>query len=91
MRRGESSRLLIAATILFPDLTPGNPRAGPGIGSIVIGFAFKDIFENFIAGMRRGAKSRSRRLLREPERPRGVVVPDAGRFGRAQNAGFPAR
>ena len=52
--------LLIAATILFPDLTPGNLLAGLGIGSIAIGFAFKDIFENFIAGIFI--------LLREPMR-----------------------
>lgn len=51
---------LIAATILFPDLTPGNLLAGLGIGSIAIGFAFKDIFENFIAGIFI--------LLREPMR-----------------------
>lgn len=52
--------LLIAATIMFPDLTPGNLLAGLGIGSIAIGFAFKDIFENFIAGIFI--------LLREPMR-----------------------
>lgn len=51
---------LISATILFPDLTPGNLLAGLGIGSIAIGFAFKDIFENFIAGIFI--------LLREPMR-----------------------
>ena len=51
---------LIAATILFPNLTPGNLLAGLGIGSIAIGFAFKDIFENFIAGIFI--------LLREPMR-----------------------
>lgn len=52
--------ILIAATILFPDLTPGNLLAGLGIGSIAIGFAFKDIFENFVAGVFI--------LLREPMR-----------------------
>lgn len=52
--------ILIAATILFPDLTPGKMLAGLGIGSIAIGFAFKDIFENFVAGVFI--------LLREPMR-----------------------
>lgn len=51
---------LIAATILFPDLTPANILAGLGIGSIAIGLAFKDIFENFLAGVMI--------LIREPMR-----------------------
>lgn len=51
---------LIAATILFPDLTPSNILAGLGIGSIAIGLAFKDIFENFLAGVMI--------LIREPMR-----------------------
>ena len=42
--------LLVAATILFPNLTPTKLLAGLGIGSIAIGLAFKDIFENFLAG-----------------------------------------
>lgn len=42
--------LLIAATIIFPNLTPSKLLAGLGIGSIAIGLAFKDIFENFLAG-----------------------------------------
>ncbi|WP_407495231.1 mechanosensitive ion channel family protein [Pseudooceanicola sp. MF1-13] len=42
--------LLVAATILFPNLTPTKMIAGLGIGSIAIGLAFKDIFENFLAG-----------------------------------------
>ena len=41
---------LIAATIIFPNLTPTKLVAGLGIGSIAIGLAFKDIFENFLAG-----------------------------------------
>jgi len=43
--------LLIAATIALPGLTPGEALAGLGIGSIAIGLAFKDIFENFLAGI----------------------------------------
>lgn len=52
--------LLIAATIIFPNLTPANLVAGLGLGSIAVGFAFKDIFENFLAGVLI--------LLREPMR-----------------------
>lgn len=43
--------LLIAATIVFPGVTPANLLALVGIGSVAIGFAFKDIFENFLAGI----------------------------------------
>ncbi len=43
--------LLIAATIALPGLTPGEALAALGIGSIAIGLAFKDIFENFLAGI----------------------------------------
>lgn len=43
--------LLIAATILFPNLTPAKMLAALGLGSIAIGLAFKDIFENFLAGI----------------------------------------
>lgn len=42
--------ILIAATVIFPNLTPTKLVAGLGIGSIAIGLAFKDIFENFLAG-----------------------------------------
>lgn len=43
--------LLIALTILLPDLTPGSLIAGLGVGTVAIGFAFQDIFENFLAGI----------------------------------------
>jgi small-conductance mechanosensitive channel len=43
--------LLISATIVFPSLTPAKMLAAAGLGSVAIGFAFKDIFENFIAGI----------------------------------------
>ncbi len=43
--------LLIAATISMPGLTPGSLFAGLGIGALAIGFAFQDIFENFLAGV----------------------------------------
>ena len=43
--------IMIAAIIAFPELTPTKMLAGLGIGSVAIGFAFKDIFENFLAGI----------------------------------------
>lgn len=43
--------LLVAATIAVPGLTPGSLFAGLGIGALAIGFAFQDIFENFLAGV----------------------------------------
>lgn len=43
--------LMVAAIIAFPSLTPAKMLAGLGIGSVAIGFAFKDIFENFLAGI----------------------------------------
>jgi len=43
--------LLTAATIVVPGLTPAGLFAGLGFGAVAIGFAFKDIFENFLAGV----------------------------------------
>ena len=43
--------LLIACTIVFPSITPGRALTTLGLGSVAIGFAFKDIFENFLAGL----------------------------------------
>jgi small-conductance mechanosensitive channel len=43
--------LFTAATIVIPSFNPGNMIAGLGISSIAIGFAFKDIFQNFLAGL----------------------------------------
>ncbi|WP_299417717.1 mechanosensitive ion channel family protein [uncultured Sulfitobacter sp.] len=43
--------IMIAAVILFPGLTPASILTGLGIGSVAIGFAFKDVFENFLAGI----------------------------------------
>ena len=51
---------LIALTIIFPSLTPAKILAALGLGSIAIGFAFQDIFENFLAGVMI--------MLREPMR-----------------------
>lgn len=43
--------LLIASSIVFPGITPASLLALLGLGSVAVGFAFKDIFENFLAGM----------------------------------------
>jgi small-conductance mechanosensitive channel len=43
--------LFVAAVVIFPTLTPGNLVAGLGITSVAIGFAFKDILQNFFAGI----------------------------------------
>jgi small-conductance mechanosensitive channel len=43
--------LLIGATIVFPSISPANLLSTLGIGSIAIGFAFKDILQNWIAGL----------------------------------------
>ncbi len=43
--------ILIIATIIFPDFTPSKILTVVGLSSIAIGFAFKDVFENFLAGI----------------------------------------
>ena len=43
--------LMIALTVMMPGLTPASLIAGLGIGAVAIGFAFQDIFENFLAGV----------------------------------------
>ena len=43
--------LLLAAMVMFPGMTPSKALGALGVASIAIGFAFKDIFENFFAGI----------------------------------------
>ena len=43
--------ILVALTVIFPSITPGSLIAGLGLTSLALGFAFKDIVENFIAGV----------------------------------------
>lgn len=43
--------LLIAAAVAIPGFTPAGMIAGLGVGALAIGFAFQDIFENFLAGV----------------------------------------
>ncbi len=42
---------LLAATIVLPSLKPGDLVAGLGVSSVAIGFAFKDILQNWLAGL----------------------------------------
>ncbi len=43
--------IVITMTIVFPSLTPAKMLAALGLGSVAVGFAFKDVFENFLAGI----------------------------------------
>jgi small-conductance mechanosensitive channel len=43
--------VLIAAVVLFPSVKPADVLAFLGLGSVAVGFAFKDIFQNFMAGL----------------------------------------
>ena len=43
--------IFIAAVVVLPGLTAASLLAGLGIGAVAIGFAFQDIFENFMAGV----------------------------------------
>ncbi len=58
--------LLVAMTIVIPSLRPGDLIAGLGIGSVAIGFAFKDILQNWLAGLLL--------LIRQPFRPGDQIV-----------------
>lgn len=42
---------LIAAVIVFPTFNPGDLVAGLGLTSVALGFAFKDVLQNFFAGL----------------------------------------
>lgn len=43
--------ITVTAVVIFPGMTPAKVLAGLGIGSVALGFAFKDIVENFLAGI----------------------------------------
>lgn len=68
--------LLIATMTVFPSFTPAEIITTLGLSSIAIGFAFKDIFENFIAGILI--------LLREPFRL-GDYIECGGHEGTVEN------
>jgi small conductance mechanosensitive channel len=42
---------LVAAAIVFPSVKPADVLATLGVGSVAIGFAFKDILQNLLAGV----------------------------------------
>lgn len=42
--------LFVAATVIFPGVNAGDLIAGLGIGSVALGFAFKDVMQNLLAG-----------------------------------------
>ena len=67
---------LVAATVAFPSMTPGKLFSVLGVGGVAIGFAFKDIFQNLVAGILL--------LLRQPFRAGDEIV--AGKFvGRVES------
>ncbi len=43
--------LIIAVAIMAPSITPAKLLASLGVGGVAIGFAFKDILQNFMAGI----------------------------------------
>ena len=43
--------VLVVATIVFPSVKPADVLATLGIGSVAIGFAFKDILQNWLSGL----------------------------------------
>ena len=43
--------ILVSLAVVLPGVTAGSLLAVLGLGSVAVGFAFKDIFENFLAGV----------------------------------------
>ncbi len=43
--------LFVSAVVIFPAFKPGDLVTGLGITSVAIGFAFKDVLQNFFAGI----------------------------------------
>lgn len=42
---------MVALAIIFPSITTADLLAGLGFGSVALGFAFKDILQNYLAGI----------------------------------------
>jgi len=57
---------LVAAVIVFPDFTPTGLLTSLGVGSLVLGLAFKDVLQNYAAGILL--------LIAEPFRPGDQIV-----------------
>ena len=58
--------ILVGMTIVFPSVKPADLLATLGVGSVAIGFAFKDILQNWMAGLLL--------LFRQPFRPGDQIV-----------------
>ncbi len=43
--------VLVVAAIIFPSIQPANILTALGFGSVAIGFAFKDILQNWVSGL----------------------------------------
>jgi len=43
--------ILVTFTVMIPSFTPATLISALGVGGVAIGFAFKDIFQNFLAGV----------------------------------------
>lgn len=43
--------VFVAVTAAFPTFTPGDLVSVLGLGGVAVGFAFKDIFQNYLAGI----------------------------------------
>ncbi|MGE4313556.1 MAG: mechanosensitive ion channel family protein, partial [Pseudobdellovibrionaceae bacterium] len=43
--------LLVSLTIIIPSMEPVDLLGGLGLGSLAVGFAFKDILQNWLAGL----------------------------------------
>jgi len=66
----------IAIVIVVPSVTPAQFIAGLGLTSVAIGFAFKDVFENFLAGVI---------ILGREKMQIGDVIECEGVYGRIEN------
>ncbi len=66
----------VAVIIIFPSVTPAQFIAGLGLTSVAIGFAFKDVFENFLAGVI---------ILAREKMQIGDVIECEGVYGRIEN------
>ena len=42
--------LFVSATVIVPGISPGDLVTGLGIGSVALGFAFKDVLQNLLSG-----------------------------------------
>ena len=58
--------VLVAAVIVFPNFTPTTMLTSLGLGSLVLGLAFKDVLQNYLAGILL--------LFAEPFRPGDQIV-----------------